>query len=610
VDELFLTAKKTANYNRLPVRPRPIEGEATLGYIARVTGANGYDSPRQLWQALLTVEKLGEVLDLSVHEFQCLVGVFPGYWGNGINNLEIGISDFNHTCLRWCPLCLMDSAHIRGIWLLKLACVCTTHKIYLHECCQRCGQTQGLEYPNLDRCLCGTKLTAGAIKSAEPRLIGITHAIEQSFVTGKNNIDLPILSTYEWIKLATCLGQFTETSQPERPGKIAYLHRIDVTIELMSNLALLLDDWPDNFKQLLKVTHRRESNDTSLRRTFGKLFHVLYKQLHEPSFQFLRDSFEDYVQQHWEGVICKRNRSFKTNTIKSHPQLTIKQVAKYAGTEPSLVRHLIQTNVIPCNRSKSDKGRQSCAVNKHQISRIASLGKYNFTLKDAATLLGIQKRRLRLLIGLGVIKPLIPRKSVQAASWQISKPQLDRLVFKPAQIIGNTKVVAFDEILRYWRLQDDEFITLVFALIGKELIPVSGQPSPVVLGKIKLDFEQFRDWLDTKRLESTQTMSVDSAAKHMGLKQQVTYGLVKNGLLGSAYDNSKGFRISVDQIKQFQETYIPLVVLARNKNSSPRKLLSVLVATPVTGPSIDGSRQYFYRREELPIEITQTLIQP
>jgi hypothetical protein len=570
-----------------------------MGYLNRVAESNGYESTRQLWYAMKTPSNLLDALALSKDEKDKLFGVFPGYWKIGTEKIILTAPDFNHARLRWCPLCLMDSAHIRGIWLLKLVCVCTIHKIFLHECCPRCGQTQDLEQPNLDRCFCGTKLTAGIIEPAGSSLLWITQSFELSLHNKKHQLRLPRLAAPEWIKLATCLGQFTETSQPERPGKIANLHQLDVAIGLMSNLALLLDDWPENFQQLLKAIHKRESNDASLRRTFGKLFHVLYKQLHEPGFQFLRDAFEDYVQLHWEGVICKRNKSFKSNTVISHPQLTIKQTAKQAETVPSLVRHLIQTHVIPSNRSESTKGRRSCAINNQQVSQIASLSKNNVTLKEAALLLGIQKRRLRLLIDSDVIRPLIPRKSVQAAYWRISRPQLKRLVFKPMQINEKLKLTTFIEILRYWHLQDDEFIALVIALLDKELIPVSEQASPTVLGKIQLEFEQVRSWLNAKRLEATQTMSVDAAAKQLGLKQQVGYGLVKAGILGSVYDEARGLRVSLDHIKQFQENYISLADLARYKGCSPRKLLNELAEKPVTGRCVDGARQYFYFRQAL-----------
>jgi hypothetical protein len=64
---------------RLPVRPRPIQDEATLGYLARVAEANGYESPRQLKVAIKTVYRLKTALGVSEHDIQLTIGAFPGY---------------------------------------------------------------------------------------------------------------------------------------------------------------------------------------------------------------------------------------------------------------------------------------------------------------------------------------------------------------------------------------------------------------------------------------------------------------------------------------------------------------------------------------------------
>jgi hypothetical protein len=72
VDVLPVTNAQTRN-GLLPVRPKPIVGEATLGYLIRVTEANGYESIRQLWLALKTCDILIEATDISDLEKQSLL---------------------------------------------------------------------------------------------------------------------------------------------------------------------------------------------------------------------------------------------------------------------------------------------------------------------------------------------------------------------------------------------------------------------------------------------------------------------------------------------------------------------------------------------------------
>jgi TniQ len=598
VDVLPVTNAQTRN-GLLPVRPKPIAGEATLGYLIRVTEANGYESIRQLWLALKTCDILIEATVISDLERQSLLGPFPGYWGNEINSQGFAISDFNHAHLRWCPLCLMDSKHLRGVWLLKLYCVCIQHKIYLHEQCSRCSSYQRLQRPNLQRCECGARFTSGTVVGANPELLLVTQAFESSILGQPSNSGLPTLTTQEWIRLAIFLGQFSENYQPTRPGKVGNLHELDTATALMSGLARLLENWPENFHSLLSVIYGQVNTTASLQRTFGSLYRVLYRQLKAPNYQFLRDAFEGYVQQHWEGVICKRNSSFKQITINAHPQLTIKQAAKKAGSDMSIIWHLIETEQIYSHRSQSAAGRKTSSIHQHHVSRIVKLTRNNVKLQEAGKILALPECRVRTLIRAGIIIPLISRKQTRAAYWQISRSQLSLLWFKPTAIATDEKTICITSILKHWRLNEDEFILLVKALIDQNIMPVAEHAESTAIGKLNLYEEQFRLWLSNLRYESTKTMTVDSTAKVLGLKQQVAYELVRAGLLMSSYDSIKGVRISTDQLQQFQETYISLAEIACNRGCSPRKLLLELQDKPVTGPCVDGNRQYFFRRSDI-----------
>lgn len=165
---------------RLPVRPRAYKGEAVIGFLARVAYANGYESHKQLWLVLKTVEKLVNSLMVSEVEVHSLFGLFPSYWGSHNETFGLAVPDFNHANLRWCPLCLLESRHIRGMWLVKLYCVCTRHHIHLQDKCPSCGSTQGLGHPHAGLCECGAKLYNGKVKKADPALVTLTLALEAS----------------------------------------------------------------------------------------------------------------------------------------------------------------------------------------------------------------------------------------------------------------------------------------------------------------------------------------------------------------------------------------------------------------------------------------------
>jgi TniQ len=588
------------SYCLLPVRPRPIAGEANLSYLARVTEANGYESIRQLWRALRAYGIFIEATDISEFERHYLFGPLPGYWGNESNIDRFAISDFNHSHLRWCPLCLMDSRHLRGVWSLKLYCVCTHHKIHLHEQCASCGDHQRLEHPNFNQCECGTRLTTGNIVAANPGLVRVTQALESSLSGQHYDLGLPSFTAPEWIRLATFLGQFSESYQPPRPGKMSSLYQLTTATNLISGLAHLLEDWPHNFHRLIRAIHQRGKSGSSLQRTFGSLYRVMYRQLKEPYFQFIRDAFEDYVHQHWDGIICKRNKSLKPNTIAAHPQLTIKQAAKKAGSGVSVIRHLMKAELISSHQSQSSStGRTSRSINLNSVSKIAALTKNTVVLEEAAKILALPKRRVRLLIQAGIIKPLVSRKQVNAAVWRIPRVQLSQLWLKPRLILHDDSYITLVCILKHWRLSDDEFIALVEAIQNQQIICCAAFTQAIPIGKTYLNDRQFGEWLTGYRIEHSNSMTVDGAAKALGLKQQVAYQLVRTGLLQTNSTSGKGVRISTDELERFQASYVSLAELARIRGCSPRKLLLALPTKPVTGQAIDGNRQYFYLRSEV-----------
>jgi hypothetical protein len=102
-----------------------------------------------------------------------------------------------------------------------------------------------------------------------------------------------------------------------------------------------------------------------------------------------------------------------------------------------------------------------------------------------------------------------------------------------------------------------------------------------------------------KRFVGGASISVDEAAHRLGLKQQVAYDLVKLGLLSTIQDDLPGRRVTQASLEEFQTTYISLVEYARLLKRAPRWLLQTLPVQPVSGPMIDGSRQYFFRRTDL-----------
>lgn len=583
----------------LPVRPRPIDGEATIGFLVRVARVNGYESSRQLRAALKTWGALTEGLGLSSTDMRVLVGPHQSYWGTNEFAHGLVAEDFNHSLMRWCPLCLRESAHLRGPWVLKLYCVCLPHAVHLCDCCPACGLVQRLERSDLERCVCGAQLAAAEVAAAPVALVSITNALEASFSGKAGLAGLPSMSAVEWLRLAKYLGQFSEQFQPTRPGQIAHAHELDVATALMLGISHLLENWPTNFQAVLAAIHPKVDASASIRRAFGSMYRVLYAELRADCFQFLRDEFERYLHQHWWGIVCKRNRSFTAGTVATHPRITLKQAAQDAGVAPSTVRRLVQADLIPGDQVVLPSGHTMQSIRQTDVALIGALTNHAVTMAQAAKQLALPERRVRELIASGIVTPLVSRVRDRAAAWLIPQQQVQALFIEGRVSSDATSLISVKQLLQYWRFRDGEFIALVHAITSGSLSPASDPPGLVALGKVLLSVRQVRDWLSTGRAAADSSMSVNEAAQQLALKQQVAYDLVRNGLLATTEDKLQGRRVTREHLDAFQSTYISLAEFSRSFQRAPRWVLQHIRVSPISGPSIDGSRQYFFRRSEV-----------
>jgi len=445
--------------------------------------------------------------------------------------------------------------------------------------------------------MCGARLDGCDQITAPPNLCQLNENLAGGSAAKP---PFPALAATEWHRLVRFLGQFTTESQPERPGQISGLHHLDVASSIMSNAAELLADWPNNFNVLLAAIQGQELSTQSLRRLFGRLYRVLYRDLRAPGFEFLRDAFETYLHEHWWGFVCKRNRSFNPETITNHPRITLDSAAHQAGTSPAVVRHLVQAELIPGIEGALPSGRRVRSVHQDDIESIAALAEGAMSLTEAAELLALPERRIREMVAGELLTPLVSRKTMKAAAWLFSREQLSKLSQLPALDHGKEKLVSFNQILRSWRLRKGEFVALVQAVLNGILPNLSASAGPI--GRVFLELPQVRAWLMAHRLAGDGWLSVDQAAQTLGVKQQVAYGLVARGLLKTTPCSSNARAVSMGDIRAFKENYVSLVELARQRGHSPKWVLREIWANPVCGPSVDGTRQYFFRRADLSIE--------
>lgn len=570
-------------------RPCPEHGELLDSYISRLLRLNGFTQLRGLTpgSALARESKL-EFLQRYT----------------ALQKSELGkLMDPDHVVLeakedrklfltarvRWCPRCVAERPTFLGHWVFRTTVVCIKHRSFLLDECPSCHRPQTARaIPG--RCECGFALTYAHEEIVPDPLYRLQQGLYQSlFCEGQRSIFG--LDYFRAAKLAHYLGVLACGSRKQSLQENAFSRRVVNDRILMTAAADLIDNWPNSFQTLLALRQTVQPTQ-SVRRDFGTVYDVLYRCLKGVEYQFVRDLFERFVNKHWKGTLTRRNASFSEDTLTDHPRVTLGKAAVRLGTTPAVLRRLAAT--VGMSEVGKEQGRKCATVEVGRLPRVRGE-----TLQAAARLLHIPKRRVRMLLEAGVIEADISPTRSSAAAWFISREQLTRFMLQTT-VCQCDDFVTFGHVIKYGKLSEEEFLDLVEKLITGELLPSSDSGGTVPIGSVKLARSAVRRWREQLQRDNYRHYSVDGAAKLLGIKQQVAYHLVRTGLLGSVRSrDNRSVQVRPSDLQSFMAEYVSLVSLAREQGTVSKVLRTRLPCAPVTGPDIDGGRQYFYRRADL-----------
>ncbi|MDK6080432.1 hypothetical protein QPM04_25820, partial [Massilia varians] len=163
-----------------------------------------------------------------------------------------------------------------------------------------------------------------------------------------------------------------------------------------------------------------------------------------------------------------------------------------------------------------------------------------------------------------------------------------------------TATVTLNHALRYWRISAAELGALIRAAKKQDIQYDLALTSR--LSEMRFRESVLRAWLRDARDATTTWVSISRAAELLGLKEQVVYELVARNFLVAdvVAKGGRAFRrIALPSLQNFEETYIAVAELAKQRSTSSKALLQQITTRAVTGPDIDGARQYFFRRADL-----------
>lgn len=523
---------------RLLVRPRRREGEHNGGYWLRLANANGLRQPRWL-------------LDPAATRAQAMVRV--------------------------CPLCLGEADGFwRDEWFDGQRAWCALHHVWLADCCEACGRTLRWSDVGFDRCSCGSDLRE---LGARP----VPHSVEASIRS------VPV-SVLLW------LGALSKHGLTGKPLKRASRRTLAEAIDLIELGADLVGDWPGSFFRMLDA-HRLSIdaggdrslmlvNDAlpGLRRRIGKLRDRTWRLT-------VDEALGRYVAASLETSAPLVGR----NLPAARPPSVMKMARELRVRPERLAAMLDKLPDGGVTRRRTAAGRCRRVASPVALAAAKQMLHAQITAKRAARMLNLTPARVRQLVAHRRL-PMQDGKLDRAAVMELRSSLTSRA--------GTGRVpsdaVTFEHALRYW-IPVDRTGALIDAIHSGELT-VYGIRSADRSEALMLSPSQLSSWAAKQPVTDRGWLTIPEVAEHLALKQQVVYHLVQVGLISTKTMRAARRATRVvpkAALVDFESRFEPLVRAAARAGIHWRRGLEWAEATGaslVSGPQVDGGRQYFVRR--------------
>jgi len=259
--------------NTVVVKRTPLATEVALGYLLRLSEANGY--PCGTWLPLVVLPDTMKVSKASfdTKKFAALTGlstdqsermcfqsnVRPRKITNFLGH-DLAVRDLLFSRPKVCPGCLAESTACEAFWDLTLVTACPRHRIRLLDTCESCSEPLKWNRSKTWQCPCGADLrNQGCREPVSEELAELMAALRATLYCDRGIQVFPAsLSSLESLGLfgmCTLISVIAEVVKypMDRAGDLTR-SRFKLAPQ-MDAVAHVLRDWPHNFRRFLDETY-------------------------------------------------------------------------------------------------------------------------------------------------------------------------------------------------------------------------------------------------------------------------------------------------------------------------------------------------------------------
>jgi hypothetical protein len=513
---------------------------------------------------------------------------------------------------RYCPLCLRASPHHRAIWDLSVVTVCLEHGVRLLT---RCPGSHRVNWRTDHVHLCARYECRRNLREAA------TEEVPAAELAGARGLialfrdhrppDLAPLSPGDALRAAFHLGAVAlgHHNSP-RPILFARKHP-EETVRVLNAGWSALQDWPHGFHRLL-ARLRADQEVRDGRYGLGKAFGFLTYWLRdaaaaEPYGALLGSEFYRYVAEQPDlATRAHEVRRFRSGADLRHRHMTGTEAADFLGINYERLATLAAERdlyLVP----PTGKG----AASLMRADRVHALLRERSNLlsgSDVQRRLGVGKRTMNKLRNAGLLTTVTDPDAPGGICYPVASVDdllrdIEAHVPQDGPKLGDGVSIA--TITRRVPVPGFDTTDVIEAIRTGRLTPVG-----VARGSRGIQRFRFRS-CDVDRFVTAltrvegRTLSVVEAAVEIGVKQEVAYHWVRVGLLATVTVGSpteSGRRITEAALAAFRRDYVTGTEFARAHQLGRKWAATHLIQAgvqAVSGPSVDGARQFLFRRTDL-----------
>ena len=613
---------------KVPNTLEAFQDESLLGFLQRLTAHLRLTSPTDLVVAAGHSEKVTRDLPyqrqaaLDVAEFARLT---PATTHQMIYMTEDGqtlqfsghpVSDefILRQQRRVCPDCLKDAPYHRMKWDLAVYAVCEHHHTRMLDTCPSCSKRLTWTTGGPCSCSCGFNLQNGRMEKLEPERVNILRGFITAATAGPSSLSglSREIGLSAWQKLCGQIGLIHIGKRSGRTIKQLALKDVDTLLRSLEVGASALDEWPDGFHRHLDQL-RKSADDREGRYGYTKVFGVLPERLkmlrrRNPHADILYQELLRYLQKHPEiPTRSKAARKLRDEAETLDAVVTLSNAAATIGVSYSTLRRVGERHSLWFT---APEGQGSpCLFHASTVAELKRDYAGLLSRQDARALLGVSKP---VFDGLEA-KGLIPHPSSDVAAelfnyavWK--RDELEALLARFDACIGQkatSNALSLNKLAVSISTYGGNASDVLEACLKGEL-ETAGWDRTKGLSGLKFDASSVAVIGKRLREQSGAAFSIAEAAKVIGVKDEVAYEWVRMGFLqtfnGSGAAAQRGRRVSKGSLEDFLQRYITARELREyGRFGTSKKLALDLIERglkPVSGPSVDGGRQYLFRRKD------------